>query len=315
MFLSIIIPAYNVESFISRCIDSCLKQNIPSKEYEIIIIDDGSPDNSGIIADAYANKNQNIRVIHKSNGGLSSARNRGIKESEGEYLWFVDSDDWIQSNTLAKLRDICISYKPDIVAFCASEIIGDKEIRVNSIVNNCNIVSGFEYLIQLILPCAPFALWNKSFLENHKLLFKEGIFHEDMEFSPRAFASANKVYLLNDILYFIYQNQNSITRTINHKKSYDYILGVCESLVNFSKDFSYQEKCIINKFIGLSINNAISNVRYMEPNIKTDFLNMLYTKKDLFIRMKNCSNWKYRIEGILLCISPRLGLRLLSHIL
>lgn len=89
--LSIIIPMYNVDQYIGKCLDSCLKQDISKDEYEIIVVDDESPDNSSSIVEEYMKNNMNIRLIYRKNGGLSAARNTGLKEAKGEYIWFVAS--------------------------------------------------------------------------------------------------------------------------------------------------------------------------------------------------------------------------------
>ena len=90
MILSIIIPVYNVEQYIGKCLDSCLNQDLPKDEYEIVVVDDGSPDNSSSIVEGYMKKYSNIRLIHRENGGLSAARNTGLKEAKGENERFVD---------------------------------------------------------------------------------------------------------------------------------------------------------------------------------------------------------------------------------
>ena len=106
MKLSIIIPVYNVERYLRQCLDSCLDQDIPKTEYEIIIVNDGSPDNSQVIINEYALLYDNICVINKSNGGLSTARNAGLSIAKGNLIWFVDSDDSIVSNSLKYIYDI-----------------------------------------------------------------------------------------------------------------------------------------------------------------------------------------------------------------
>lgn len=106
MVFSIIIPVYNVERYLRQCLDSCLDQDIPKSEYEIIIVNDGSPDNSQVIINEYALLYDNICVINKSNGGLSTARNAGLSIAKGNFIWFVDSDDSIVSNSLKYIYDI-----------------------------------------------------------------------------------------------------------------------------------------------------------------------------------------------------------------
>lgn len=95
MKLSIIIPVYNVERYLRQCLESCLSQDVPKSQYEVIIVNDGSPDNSQAIIDEYSSKYDNVRVLKKKNGGLSSARNAGLNIASGDYIWFVDSDDWV----------------------------------------------------------------------------------------------------------------------------------------------------------------------------------------------------------------------------
>ena len=121
--ISIIIPAYNVEKYISRCIDSVLKQTYSN--LEIILVDDGSKDKSGHICDIYKEKDSRIKVIHKENGGLSDARNYGIREAQGEYIVFIDSDDYVDSNYIEELYNLVIKDNVDM-AITSHKIIGKK---------------------------------------------------------------------------------------------------------------------------------------------------------------------------------------------
>ena len=115
--LSIIVPVYNVEKYLSKCLDSLLAQDIPISDYEIIIVNDGSTDSSLVIAESYSQTNSNIRVISQLNKGLGGARNTGIRSSEGKYLFFVDSDDTIQKNTLKPLLECMESKKLQVLRF------------------------------------------------------------------------------------------------------------------------------------------------------------------------------------------------------
>ena len=117
IYFSIIIPVYNCEKYISECLDSCLEQELPSEEYEIICIDDGSTDQSPQILDAYEAKHGNVKVIHKENGGVSTARNAGIEAACGEYIWFVDADDLVQENVLQKIKNIILEHSDDLFVF------------------------------------------------------------------------------------------------------------------------------------------------------------------------------------------------------
>ncbi len=113
--ISVIIPVYNVENYLRECVDSVLNQTF--SDYEIILVDDGSTDISGKICDKYAVKDDRVNVIHKKNGGLSNARNVGLKKAVGEYIYFLDSDDYIKTDALEKLYNTAISEKADVVFF------------------------------------------------------------------------------------------------------------------------------------------------------------------------------------------------------
>ena len=117
MKLSIIIPVYNVEQYLKTCLDSVLHQNIAISEYEVIVVNDSSPDGSLAIAEEYARKNSNIKIVTRPNGGLSAARNTGLEHALGEYVWFVDSDDWIEENCLSRLLSIATLESLDILCF------------------------------------------------------------------------------------------------------------------------------------------------------------------------------------------------------
>ena len=122
ILLSIIIPVYNVEKYIKRCLDSILCQE--TENYEVILVDDGSTDSSGIICDSYAKCRKNVVCIHKTNGGLSDARNEGLKHCKGKYVWFVDSDDYITEDALESLEKVLCKYSSDVVV-CMSKTIDD----------------------------------------------------------------------------------------------------------------------------------------------------------------------------------------------
>jgi len=113
MFLSIITPVYNTAEYLSVCIESCLAQGMNQDDYEIIFIDDGSVDGSAEILDEYISKYTNLLVVHKVNGGVSAARNIALDLAQGEYIWFIDSDDFIEKNVLPELRTLAEKQKPE----------------------------------------------------------------------------------------------------------------------------------------------------------------------------------------------------------
>ncbi|RHV27201.1 glycosyltransferase family 2 protein [Blautia sp. OM05-6] len=115
--ISVVIPVYNVEAYIERCVNSVRNQTV--ENIEIILIDDGSPDQSPVLCDQYAEKDRRVRVIHKKNGGLASARNRGITVATGKYIFFLDSDDWLEKDGLQQLYELAQKYQVDFVRYRA----------------------------------------------------------------------------------------------------------------------------------------------------------------------------------------------------
>ena len=122
MKLSIILPVYNVENFIADCLDSLLNQDLDKSEYEIICVDDGSPDNSYIVIEEYQSRNENIRLIRQQHGGVSTARNNGLKEANGKYVWYIDPDDYILPNCLGTIISAMDSFNADVCTFNYKEV-------------------------------------------------------------------------------------------------------------------------------------------------------------------------------------------------
>ncbi len=131
LMLSIIVPVYNAEKYLTGCLDSLLMQDVSYTEYEILCIDDGSTDLSPSILDRYANAYENFRVIHKQNQGVSATRNLGIDLAKGRYLWFVDSDDCIQCNALSRILEVLRQYTPELLRMGWERVPGDFTIPLN----------------------------------------------------------------------------------------------------------------------------------------------------------------------------------------
>lgn len=302
--LSIVVPMYGVEKYIERCLVSLLKQDIPTDEYEIIVVNDGSPDKSADIAKEIAAKHSNIRVIDQNNQGLSMARNNGMDVAKGEYIWFVDSDDWIVKDCLGKIVSILKEESPDVLLLCAANFINDSLIRRFSYEPN-RILNGIDWLKQFKSPCAPFNIWKKSFLDKFNLRFMKGILHEDSEFTPRAAYFANKVIAINDVCYIVYHNEQSITRNFNIKRPLDIINHVCTSLAAFSKDFNTIDKQIFSNIISKNINNAL-NCTIGASGKQIQLVNeALYSNRMLFKHLIHSSILKYKLEGVLFILFPK----------
>lgn len=227
--LSIIVPIYNVEKYLDECISSIITPLM--NQYEIILVDDGSQDSSGNMCDFYKNKYDNIQVVHKKNGGLSSARNAGITIARGQYLLFLDSDDKLSEGSLSIIIDEISSKKVDILMGRAMTFDED-----NSECNTCNIETYMPYMaindpnkLMLKLDKNPdfwFAAWliviRKSFLLENELFFKEGLMHEDELWVPLVFVNAKSVCLIDYCFYFYRVNRKgSIVSTPQIKREFD----------------------------------------------------------------------------------------------
>ena len=184
MILSLIIPIYNVEAYIHKCIDSISQQNC--KDIEIILVNDGSPDKCPSICDEYTNNNKNITVIHQTNGGLSNARNSGLSKAKGDYIWFIDSDDWIHEKAIAIILDELKQEEVEILGFSGIDFF-EKVNRFEepNQLMTIETTNGNNYLKinGQLNPTAWNYIYKASFLKNNKLTFKERLIHEDDYFN------------------------------------------------------------------------------------------------------------------------------------
>ena len=217
--LSIVVPVYNVERFLDKCVESLLDQDIDHSEYEIILVDDGSSDNSSRICDDYANHG-NIHVIHQPNGGLSVARNTGILAAKGHYIQFVDSDDCLQCQILGPLLERAEGEDLDVLRFGYQYINEDgsivhpyKEEKVDVDMRE-DIVDGSMFLgKRLGTACYACQFMVKTaFLRRNELRFTPGILFEDVVWTPAVLLAAEKVSSSVTVVYNYLIRDNSITK-------------------------------------------------------------------------------------------------------
>jgi len=248
--LSIIVPIYNVEQYVDKCIQSILNQTY--QNLEIILVDDGATDRSGSIADSYAAKDKRIKVFHKENGGLSDARNYGLDHVTGDYILFVDSDDFIENTMCERLFAVANSTNADIVS-CNYYIYredDDISIHTMSVQDDTRTFTGMDMLRYYLLKTEPFDLnvvWNKLFkseLFNGTVLvrFPKGRVQEDNFTIFRLFLNANTIVTVNEPLYYYVQRAGSImanfsrrfmTDTVeSHIYMNDYLMDHCSSVKN-----------------------------------------------------------------------------------
>ena len=204
--LSIVVPIYKVETYLRKCVDSLLQQDLSENEYEIILVDDGSPDGCGEICDRYASQHANIKVVHRPNGGLSAARNSGIEVAQGDYVQFVDSDDYLESNVLKALIDKAETARLDVLRFNYQNVNEQYEAFEPNKVSRPFV----DYCEE---PCDGLTFLTERLLEGYR--FKEGILFEDTEWTPRMLMRAIRVSSMDKIVYNYLQRIGSITKSID----------------------------------------------------------------------------------------------------
>lgn len=238
-FFSVIVPIYNVEQYLNECVDSVLRQSF--SDIEVILVDDGSPDNCGAICDAYQARDSRIRVIHKPNGGLSDARNAGIRLARGTYLLFLDSDDyWDDPEALRQLRDDLTGTCPqaDIGIFQAKLLYPDGSMQPDQGVfsehfRDMEPEESLRYLSQngLLVGSACSKAIRRSFVLEHDLFFKVGIKSEDIDWILRV-ANCLPKYTYSDQFFYIYRKGRDTSITSNVDLKYlqtfaDMLEGFC----------------------------------------------------------------------------------------
>lgn len=226
MKLSIIVPVYNVEAFLKKCVDSLLDQDLSREDYEIVLVDDGSTDSSGALCDTLAAEHGNIRVIHQRNRGLSGARNAGIPVASGTYVLFVDSDDFLCPNVLGTLVGLMESKELDILRFNYQNVnmegaVFEPNKYVKPFVDYSDVVCDGETFLNERLGYACYAwqfLVKASILRKEGNGFKEGIYFEDVEWTPRILLQARRVASTDTLVYNYLFRTGSIARNKDAEK-------------------------------------------------------------------------------------------------
>ena len=306
MKLSIVIPVFNVEKYVRKCIDSCVDQNCLDEEYEIIIINDGSTDNSLSLVCDNLKYHSNIKVLSQDNMGLGATRNRGIEESLGDYIWFVDSDDWIEKNILKQVF-LAIDKCADVVQIPFITAFDNRKGTV-FMPPTCYANPKKNISSKMIFP-AQFYIVRRKFMLDNQIRFTERILHEDIEYTPRILYLAKSILFFDQPAYYFYKRPYSITTTYTIERSFSY-LKVASNLHDFSLSFPQEYYCIFSSIIALSINNALYNaLRVSSMSIRT-FNDLLPRYSFLFYRMFYSRSVKYIIEGVLFLLFPQFIIRI-----
>lgn len=304
--LSIIVPVYKTEQYLRKCLSSILDQDVDKSLYEVIIVNDGSPDNSQAIIDEYCAKYDNVSCFVQQNQGQSVARNRGVELARGEYIWFVDSDDWVVADSLAKVLSE-VAYTPDVVMISR---VGKQPLRACDFTGT---IDGTKVLHARDFEQGPvFYILKHSFVEDKRLRFVPGIYHEDCEIIPRFLYWAKEVRAISSPLYYVYENPTSTTRSVNSKKSHD-LLIVAQNLSKFRDEQVVESeiKSIFDHLISVMLNNALANIVRCDINEQHKFNIAMYDIRYVQSALSK-SALKYRVEYVLFRIFPRYSVQIYS---
>lgn len=234
--LTVVIPVYNVEKYLKRCVESVLVQGWHN--YDILLVDDGSTDSSPQICDDYAKVYDFISVIHKKNGGLSEARNTGISHAKGDYVYFPDSDDWLEPQTFKELAEVLESQEFDIVSFNREFVKGEEDPIVSDPLVT-QVFEGKDAFVQVlkhsyITGFANDKIYKKSLFIDNNISFPKGKYYEDLGTNYKLFLSAENVFATNQKYYhYLIDNPDSITQSWNEQKFSD--------MFEFYKDIFYSD--------------------------------------------------------------------------
>lgn len=294
---SIIVPVYNVKQYLEKCVYSLLDQKDMEGKLDILLIDDGSTDGSSALCDQLAEKNLQVRVFHKENGGLSSARNLGIEKAEGEYILFVDSDDFIEQKTCSILNTALKKHgKVDAFCFDGVEDYGTKQVsmrRLSPEKVKCT-KTGKLFLLEhyqqrnLNVEACLYA-YRREFLFENNLRFLEGILHEDVEFTPRALLKCGKIVEIPDCLYHYMIREGSISTQKNKEKNIRDLFSTLNRQIKVAE----RQEPDLRKWMKNEILNSYLNMVYEARMYQRQYRKLLDKR---FLLGKAATNWnRFRV--------------------
>lgn len=304
--VSIIVPIYNVELYLERCLESLEKQTLD--DYEIILVNDGSLDNSAEICKKYCDKNEKFVYYEQENGGLSAARNSGIKLAKGEYIGFVDSDDFVDLDMFELLYNNAIKNSVDISACGHKSYYENGKIIINTKENIQKKYDKDEALdLFLIQELFDVVAWNKIYKRNlfENVSYPVGKIYEDIQTTYKLINSSNGVYFDSSAKYFYYQRNNSISHSSFDKRMMWILDGIKEYKKSLSNLNLYKNEpvgeirwnlVVYNKMIQSSFDNKELENK-IRKLIKNNISNVIFNKYNSIVR---------KIQILLFCFSPKL---------
>lgn len=249
--LSIVIPVYNVEKYIKPCIESLYKQGLPEEIFEVILINDGTPDDSMKVIDSILSSHTNITVINQSNQGLSISRNNGLKRAKGNYVLFIDSDDLLVENSLNEMLETAFSHsldilKADLIKLSNKAIASNDSIQQQPISKSIKIKTGEDGFVEDYDPMASYSvlnLYRREFLLSNNLFFIERIYFEDVAFTVDTYLRAKRFMSIPRTFYIYRQHDNSIMSTMSKQKLLS-MNKIIRHLYNLQNTLSLSDKAM-----------------------------------------------------------------------
>lgn len=309
--ISVILPVYNVENYLHYAMDSLEKQTY--KNFEIILVNDGSTDDSGKLCDEYSEKYSNIRVFHKENGGLSDARNFGVQKAKGEFITFLDPDDYLEEYSLELLAGIQEMHDCDIVStrVKATELynvysnnsLTEEDIK-NVIVMDRDIFLEEAFYDKVATVSACGKLYRKSILE---IPFPKGRIYEDLYIIGEHVGKANKIVHTPIQIYNYYKRQGSIVNSKFTSKQYDFFDAINHSRsvikANYNDKKSLKNAINTKEVIG---GVKICNTAYLTNFNDVNKINNILKKNKISVLLNKRINIKFKIKYILFVLSPKI---------
>lgn len=310
--VSIIIPVYNVADYIRPCLDSALAQTY--KNLQIITVDDGSPDECGNICEEYAKRDSRIEVVHKENGGLSSARNAGLLAAKGEYIYFFDSDDLIENNLIERCLETMIMTESDVVVFNydrvpnggkSPEFHKAREIVINSVEERkdfiCNVLCKHKI---------GWESWGRFF--NAKVIFDNGllfednkkVFAEDFHFMLQVACVAKKVFVIEDILYHYTIRGDSIMGKVSYMPfdKFPYLFDSMGKFMDKISNLLSDGNSIMADIMLRQLDSTTSQLRYAEKSYVESALqeNSIFFSEIIDLSKSGNDKYRSKTEAVLL---------------
>ena len=305
--ISIIVPVYNVEHYLNKCLNSIEKQSY--QDYELIIVDDGSTDNSSAICDTFAKSHPNAVVIHQTNGGLSVARNVGIKSAKGEYLIFVDSDDFlIGEEALSRIAVLLEHLHPELLICLPDEYDEDGTTVIyhhnpgkwdeNKIYHGDKMVDGLYELNGIWVTLAQTKIIKRDYCSENHLFFYEGIYHEDDEWIARVILSRPTTAFHYQPWYGYRHRENSIVSSADSQKRYKRTcdkIKAASSMLNQTDAHKYK---YFIRYVSDYLFNTIISANQFDVSYTHEFISFLQDYKRLYKRVLPSKSVKLILKAL-----------------